>query len=69
MWASVQHLSFQDCQLTDEQTISSLADLKSLMELSVDGNECKSLGMMKALYKEEYCQTAIFLFSTFLPKS
>jgi Ran GTPase-activating protein (RanGAP) involved in mRNA processing and transport len=51
MWASVQHLSFQDCRLTDEQCaeiISSLAGHKSLMELSLDGNECKSLGM-KAL--------------------
>jgi hypothetical protein len=44
MWASVQHLSFQDCHLTaDEQCaeiISSLAGRhKSLMELSLDGNE------------------------------
>jgi hypothetical protein len=44
----IQHLSFQNCRLTDEQCaaiITSLVGHTSLLELSLDGNQCHTQGM------------------------
>jgi Ran GTPase-activating protein (RanGAP) involved in mRNA processing and transport len=47
-WKPIQHLSFQNCRLSDkecEQVVTSLVGQPSLLELSLDGNQCRSLGM------------------------
>jgi hypothetical protein len=47
-WATIQHLNFQNCRLTDEQCaeiVTSLVGHASLLELILDGNQCNTQGM------------------------
>ncbi len=46
--ASLQHLSFSNCRLEDEQChdlVLSLMGMEKLLELNLDGNQCQALGL------------------------